>query len=220
MAISSLNTLTAESITNGMLKTDKINTFESLLRSTGRQGIEEVITFLKGTDFYSAPSSASYHSNYEGGLLDHSLLVYATACKLKNVYLELKPELASRLDDNSIIISALLHDICKTEFYKPKQKWRKDENDQWVSYDSFEISDSFPIGHGEKSVIMLLTIGLKLTPEEMIAIRFHMGSWDGALLTNDVKYSYQSAINECPLLPLLQTADNTSSLLLETQNKS
>jgi hypothetical protein len=178
------------------------------------------ITFLKGTDFYSAPSSASFHSNYEGGLLDHSLLVYAAACKLKNVYLELKPELASWLDDNSIIISTLLHDVCKTEFYKPKQKWKKDENDQWVSYNSFEISDSFPIGHGEKSVIMLLAIGLKLTPEEMIAIRFHMGSWDGALLTNDVKYSYQSAMNECPLLPLIQTADNTSSLLLEIQNKS
>ena len=220
MAISSLNTLTADNILNGMLWTDKVNTFESLLRSTGRQGVEEVITFLQGTDFYKAPSSASFHSNYEGGLLDHSLLVYATACKMKEVYCQMKPELASRLDDNSIILSALLHDICKTEFYRPKDKWKKDENDQWVSYKSYEIQDSFPIGHGEKSVIMLLTIGLKLTPEEMIAIRFHMGSWDGALLTNDVKYSYQSAMNECPLLPLLQTADNTSSLLLETQNKS
>ena len=64
---------------------------------------------------------------------------------------------------------------------------------------------------------MLLKLGLDLTPDEMIAIRFHMGSWDGALLTNDVKYSYQSAMNNCPLLPLIQTADNTSSLLLETQ---
>jgi len=217
MAINSITVPNVNEVLNTMLQTEKKTLFENLLRSTNREGIENVIQFLNNTDFYTAPSSASYHSNYQGGLLDHSLLVYTCAMKLKNVYVDLKPELASRLDDNSIILSTLLHDICKTCFYKEKTKWKKDENDQWTSYIGYEIDDTFPIGHGEKSVIMLLRLDLNLTPEEMIAIRFHMGSWDGALLTNDVKYSYQAAMNTCPLLPLVQTADNTSSLLLETQ---
>lgn len=217
MAINSITVPNVNEVLNTMLQTEKKTLFEDLLRSTNREGIENVIQFLNNTDFFTAPSSANYHSNYKGGLLDHSLLVYTCAMKMRDLYIELKPELAERLDINSIIISALLHDICKTCFYKETTKWKKDENNQWVSYIGYEIEDTFPIGHGEKSVIMLQRIGLVLTPEEMIAIRFHMGSWDGALLTNDVKYSYQTAMNNCPLLPLTQTADNTSSLLLETQ---
>ena len=79
------------------------------------------------------------------------------------------------------------------------------------------IDDTFPIGHGEKSVIMLQNIGLHLSIEEMLAIRYHMGAWDGALLTNDVKYAYNKALDECPLIVLLQNADNTSSLIFENK---
>ena len=212
--------LTAKMVLDELTQDEKKKVFEDLLRSTNREGIENVIAFLNNTDFYTAPSSASYHSNYPGGLLDHSLLVYITALKLSDVYFDLNFDLSTRLDRNSIVISTLLHDICKVCFYKQKEKWKKDENNQWISYTGYEIEDTFPIGHGEKSVIMLLNIGLKLTQDEMIAIRFHMGSWDGALLTNDVKYSYQTAMNNCPLMSLLQTADSTSSLLLEKQNKN
>jgi len=212
--------LTAKMVLDELTQDEKKKVFEDLLRSTNREGIENVIAFLNNTDFYTAPSSASYHSNYPGGLLDHSLLVYITALKLSDVYFDLNFDLSTRIDRNSIVISTLLHDICKVCFYKQKEKWKKDENNQWLSYTGYEIEDTFPIGHGEKSVIMLLNIGLKLTPDEMIAIRFHMGSWDGALLTNDVKYSYQTAMNNCPLMSLLQTADSTSSLLLEKQNKN
>ena len=45
-----------------------------------------------------------------------------------------------------------------------------------------------------------------------------MGSWDRAMLTNDVKFSYQTAMNMCPLMTIVQNADSTSSLLFEKQN--
>ena len=51
----------------------------------------------------------------------------------------------------------------------------------------------------------------------MLAIRYHMGAWDGALLTNDVKYAYNKALDECPLIVLLQNTDNTSSLIFENK---
>ena len=40
--------------------------FINLLRSTKRAGIEDVITFLEKTDFYTAPASTKYHGAYEG----------------------------------------------------------------------------------------------------------------------------------------------------------
>ena len=217
-----MNTLTTlpkvNTILDELLASQKKELFENLLRSTNREGIESVIAFLNNTDFYIAPSSASYHSNYQGGLLDHSLLVYSTAMRYRSILLEMQPDLEERIPEESVIISALLHDVCKTCFYKQTQKWRKDANGAWESYIGYEIEDTFPIGHGEKSVIMLQNFGLKLTADEMLAIRFHMGSWDGALLTNDVKFSYQNAMNKCPLMTIIQNADSTSSLLFEKQN--
>ena len=125
------------------------------------------------------------------------------------------PELEDKLSVEELTISALLHDICKTCFYQKTLKWRKDANNQWEQYETYEINDQFPIGHGEKSVIMLQNFGLTLQPNEMLAIRYHMGAWDGAMWTNDLKYAYSSAIAACPLVTLIQQADNACSMLFE-----
>ena len=53
--------------------------FIELLRSTKREGIEDVIQFIEKTDFYKAPASTRFHGNYEGGLLEHSMKVYEIA---------------------------------------------------------------------------------------------------------------------------------------------
>lgn len=206
---------TVNDILNLWQSNQKIEYLENLLRSTNRKGIENIITYIKESDFYIAPSSASYHSNYSGGLLDHSILVYLTAVRYRKAVIEMRPELEALLPEESIIICTLLHDLCKTNFYKQVIKYRKDENNTWQSYVGYEIDDKFPIGHGEKTVIMLQNFGLELSAEEMLAIRYHMGSWDGALFTNDVKYAYGKAIDMCPMINLIQSADNTSSLLFE-----
>lgn len=212
-------TPTVNDILNVWQQEQKINFFESRLRDVNREGIEKVIEFLRTTDFYVAPSSASYHSNYQGGLLDHSLLVYSLAFKYREGLVAMMPELEEKIPEDSLIISTLLHDICKTCFYKQVMKYRKDENNQWQSYLGYEIDDSFPIGHGEKSVIMLQDLGLQMTPEEMLTIRYHMGAWDGAMLTNDVKFSYSAAMNKYPMMVLVQSADNTSSLVFEKKSE-
>jgi len=200
-------------------KNKKSAFFESRLRDVNREGIEKVIEFLRTTDFYVAPSSASYHSNYQGGLLDHSLLVYSLAFKYREGLIAMMPELEEKIPEDSLIISTLLHDICKNCFYKQDMKYLKDYNNQWQSYLGYEIDDSFPIGHGEKSVIMLQDLGLQMTPEEMLTIRYHMGAWDGAMLTNDVKFSYSAAMNKYPMMVLVQSADNTSSLVFEKKSE-
>lgn len=200
---------------NRMSKQDKINIFESLLMSTGRTGIDNVIEYLRKTDFYDAPASAKYHSNYETGLLDHSLMVYSIAEAFFEKMKLIDPELAITIPEESIIISALLHDVCKVCFYKKTVKWKKDEHNDWIQYDGYEIEDSFPIGHGEKSVIMLLKIGLDLNPCEMLSIRYHMGFFGESNV--EFKNAMKSSIKMCPLVVLLQQADCSATMLFENE---
>lgn len=72
-----------------------------------------------------------------------------------------------------------------------------------------------PVGHGEKSVIMLLSLGLKLTLDETMAIRWHMGAWDFAFQSYEAKSNIGEAGNRYPLLALIQSADNMATHILE-----
>ena len=55
---------------------DKWEEFKALLKSTKREGIENIITWLDESDFKFAPASTQYHNSVRGGLLAHSLNVY------------------------------------------------------------------------------------------------------------------------------------------------
>lgn len=194
---------------------EKVSFVETSLQNTGRKGVDKVLEYLRNSDFYYAPSSTKFHSNYQGGLLDHSILVLSTAIGLRDAMVKLKPELANRLTDESLVISCLLHDLCKVGFYVPKEKWKKDENDKWVSYRGYDVEDTFPIGHGEKSVILLQWLGFELTMDEMLAIRYHMGLWSTSVDCGDANRAYFRAVNMCPLLSIVQNADFMSSNMLE-----
>ena len=87
--------------------------FLKLLRNTKRDGIENLIEFIEKSDFFKAPASTRFHGNYEGGLLEHSMKVYEILKdKVKNSCIEVE------VPEESLIIIALLHDICKANFYK------------------------------------------------------------------------------------------------------
>jgi hypothetical protein len=195
---------------------EKKERFIELLRSTERQGIEEVISYLEKSGFFTAPASTKYHLSYEGGLMEHSMNVYDMAIALRGPIVSMKPEVEEKLPENSIIIAALLHDICKANIYRKTQKWNKNDQGQWEQYDTYETDYSrMPVGHGEKSVIMLLSLGLKLTIDETVAIRWHMGAWDLAFQSYEAKSNINEAGNRYPLLALLQSADNMATHILE-----
>lgn len=153
--------------------------FIELLRSTKREGIEKLIDFLEKTDFFTAPASTRFHSSYEGGLLQHSLNVYDCLVNLGTTTGDVQEFQAAgmRLDSipqESIIIVALLHDLCKVNFYATEMRWRKDANNKWEQYPVYAVNDRNPYGHGEKSVMMASEF-IHLTMEERYAIRWHMG---------------------------------------------
>ena len=59
--------------------------FMALLRSTGREGIEKLLSYLEKSDFFEAPASTKFHGNYKGALCVHSLGVAALLLE-KNKY--------------------------------------------------------------------------------------------------------------------------------------
>ena len=126
------------------------------------------------------------------GLLDHIL----------DVYYRMFPE-AQRAgyDTETIAVVALLHDICKLNVYKPEKK----ESGLQYSY-----HDDFPLGHGEKSVVLILKY-MELTMEEMLAINWHMGAFDNRART-DMR-SLNDVFNKNRLAVLLHIADMQATFL-------
>lgn len=193
--------------------------FVELLYSTGREGMDEVIGQLEELGFFQAPASSKFHLNHEGGLLEHSLNVCKVGLMLREQMLALKPDLEESLNKESVIIAALLHDICKADIYQKCIRRRKDRLGQWVDYETYELDYSdFPLGHGEKSVIVLLRMGLDLSDDEIMAIRWHMSAWDLPFQSPDLKANFDTAKRLCPLCSLIQAADGLASNLLESKD--
>ena len=161
--------------------------FIGLLRSTKREGIEDLINFLEKSDFFTAPSSTRFHGAFKGGLLLHSLNVYDNFIKLKNSGIF---PLDEKIDETSYIICPLLHDICKTYFYVEETRNVKNkETGQWEQVPYYTIDDKIPYGHGEKSVLMISEY-IKLYPYERMAIRWHMGFSEPKELWNALGAAY------------------------------
>ena len=190
--------------------------FIELLRSTGRNGVEKIIEMLEEQGFFTAPASTRFHLSYEGGLLEHSLGVCRIALMVRKQVLLIRPELEPQLPVESVILTTLLHDTCKAEIYKLNKKFRKNERGAWEEYDGYEVDYSdFPVGHGEKSVIVLLQSGLELTKEEILAIRWHMSAWDLPFQSYELMGSLNAAREKTPLIGILQAADGLSANVLE-----
>ncbi|MDY3228341.1 MAG: HD family phosphohydrolase [Kiritimatiellia bacterium] len=189
--------------------------FCEILRRTGRAGVETVLAELDQLGFFSAPASTRFHLAEEGGLCQHSLNVYDEAMLVKVLQCRLRPNLEPKLNDVSVAVAALLHDVCKAEVYKTEIKHRK-VNGKWEDYLGYVPDYSaLPLGHGEKSVIRLLRWGFELTDEEMMAIRWHMHAWSLSDSPEDGA-NFNKANERCPLLAVLIAADGLAAHILET----
>lgn len=181
--------------------------FDALLRDTGREGIDGFLDRLGGTDFYVAPASSRYHGAFEGGLLAHSLAVFDQAEALRAVQIELRPETEDKLPWGSVAICALLHDACKIGRYRRVERSRRNAQGVSERYEAYESDFSrMPYGHGEGSVLTLMRLGLELTDDEALAIRWHMGAWDLSRYKDSIS-SFNAAQDRTPLLPVLIAAD-------------
>ena len=191
--------------------------FEALLRSTGREGIEYVIEDLEKDGFFEAPASSGHHLNIQGGLCQHSLNVCKAGLMIWEGLKTLDPSGVNNVKRESVIIATLLHDVCKTDIYKRTVKKRKNKLGQWEDSEGYRVSyKDFPMGHGEKSVIMLLCSGLELHDDEMLAIRWHMGAWGINMNSYEDQRNYDTARQKYPLCSIIQSADSLAAAIMET----
>lgn len=192
--------------------------FVDVLMLTGREGMWNVIGKLIELGFFSAPASTAFHLNEKGGLLKHSINVYREAMAIRQKQIELCPEIAKRLPADSVAIAALLHDVCKAEIYREATRSWKLADGSWEKRTGYDVDySSFPVGHGEKSVIRLLQWGLSMTDDEILAIRWHMEAWDLAFQSPEQKSNLGAAKERCALLNVIKAADGLASFILESR---
>lgn len=184
-----------------------------------RDGLDKMLAYLEKTDFYLAPSSTMFHLNEDGGLCLHSINVFETALQIYQSVAQ--PHIASgrspftqEISEESIAIATLFHDVCKVKIYHKAPRWTKDEFGKWVGYEGYEVQDEFPLGHGEKSCLMLSWY-MRLTPDEMLAIRWHMGMFDVGENGTTSRKSFYTATEKSPLVSVVHAADFLASKLME-----
>lgn len=190
---------------------EKIERFEQLLQSVPREGIDKLLAFIQKSDFYTAPASTRFHGAKEGGLLEHSLNVFDCLMAKKNN--PVWNGFLSEVSDESFILSALLHDLCKTYYYTTEMRNKKDDNGKWVQVPFYTVDDKIPYGHGEKSVMMIEEY-IRLLPVERYAIRWHMGAYSGQQDWNVLG----NAMDKYPFVLALHEADMEATHLMEKED--
>ncbi len=103
-----------------------------------REGADKLLEYLISpqSDFFEAPASTRFHGAYRGGLCEHSVNVYECLA----AYLErerVRDTYGLCVSEESIAVSALLHDLCKVNCYKEGVRNVK-ENGVWKQVPTFE----------------------------------------------------------------------------------
>lgn len=181
--------------------------------------MDKLIEFIRKSDFYTAPASTRFHNCHESGLLEHSLNVYDCLCakKASGIW----QSVLSQLSEETLILIALLHDLCKTYTYEVEFKNKKiysehgkksDSNGRfdWETVPGYTVNDRFPYGHGEKSVMMIEQF-IKLSPVERYAIRWHMGFTEPKENWNTLS----AAMRIYPLILAVHEADLEATYIIE-----
>lgn len=191
-------------------KRDFIKEFTEIYTSKiNREGADKLLDWLLKSDFTTCPASTKFHSNHEGGLIEHSVKAYKRF--VRNLVKEYGKNWQDHISEESAAIIGLLHDICKVGYYKQEMRNVK-EDGIWVQKPYYTVDDKLPYGHGEKSVYIISGF-MKLTREEAMAINWHMGGFDARVQGGS--YSISGAFYEFPVALIFHLSDLEATYLDE-----
>ena len=138
-----------------------ISRFEAELGKVKREGMDRLLDYIRKSDFYTAPASTKFHLSCEGGLLQHSLnvldalrgiLVWRQDAEGEWWEYRAARKFLCRVSDETAILVALLHDICKTYFYGTSTRnVKNDKTGKWEKVPFYTVEDRMPLGHGAKA---------------------------------------------------------------------
>lgn len=171
--------------------------FITMFRRITRPRADKLLEWLLNeTDFFVAPASTKYHGAQPGGLLDHSCKVHSRlreiAFREANGFPPPRGDFwLGDVQEEMVAVMGLLHDLCKIGCYHQTGT-------------GYTYKDPFPLGHGEKSVFLIMR-HMELSEAEAMAIRWHMGAYDDAVKGGT--RSFCAAMNMTPWVWRLHQAD-------------
>lgn len=191
---------------------------KDLLLGTGRAGMSDLIKYMDEYGFFTAPCSTSYHLSKEGGLAEHSLNVFTVAEELYHLW-----ELQAVIPEESVTISALLHDIGKMgQFgkanYVPNmlrgRATKANPNPEPYQSDKKPYvgnPELIYVDH-ECRALSVISKYIDLTEDEQLAILWHNGLYG--------KFKYDIPGKETPLYLLIHFADMWASRFMEKEDST
>ena len=154
---------------------------------------DEVLNYLRGADYFTAPSSFKHHGNWVGGNFDHSM-------KVTELLLEYTANEGLTWErEESPYIIGLFHDMCKND-----QRGFANKGGSLVVV-SRGAADK---RHSEKSIELIERNIIHMTVEEKLCIYYHMGEYGG-----DEEYQALMAkmIEKNPNIKYTQMADTAAA---------
>lgn len=166
---------------------------------TAFAAVTRFLDWIRQTDFYNCPGSTRFHDAEPSGLLFHSLNVYNNIIDLKNL------KKFKNVEYHSMALISLCHDFTKIGNYESYLRNVKNEQTgQWEQVPSFRWKcNPFPFGHGVASMY-IVTQFFRLSVEEMLAIRWHMGEYN---VSERECGELEDASEQYPMVRMIQFAD-------------
>ncbi len=171
---------------------------------------DSLINFMENeTDYLSSPASTRFHLCRKQGLLEHSVNVAETMLKFREA-------VAPDIDEESCIITALIHDLGKAGMPGKPQYL---ENEPTPKQKQYGFPATIPYRINDELVYLsvpvrslYLALGhITLSESEVQAVMYHDGQY--------VDDNKSVATKETPLLLLLQYADTWSTFVIEKDTK-
>lgn len=164
--------------------------FESYVRLyVQRDGVDAFLQDLDENGFYDAWASTTYHCNYKGGLVEHTLNVIEHALKLADTF-------NSKVSKESIVLCACGHDTGKAYEYYVNNLLKSGK----VSGSKpKKINPSLMIKSHAMRSLTIMSKFFTLTESEKVAILSHDGWYE------NTNREYMLALDE--LLYIIHSAD-------------
>ena len=171
---------------------------------------DALINFMeKETDYLSSPASTRFHLCRKQGLLEHSVNVAETMLRFREA-------VAPEIDEESCIITALIHDLGKAGMPGRPQYL---ENEPTPKQKQYGFPASVPYRMNENLIYLSVPVRslylalpyITLSESEVQAVMYHDGQY--------VDDNKSVATKETPLLLLLQYAYTWSTFVIEKDTK-
>ena len=171
--------LTAETIVNNW--NELLSIIQTYIASPRREKLLKFYTdFEDRISIMPASHKIQYHNCFPGGYVDHVIRVTKGALKLDEVWKSMGVTVNYTVEE--LVFSAINHDLGKMgtlenpAYIEQTDQWRRDKLNETYQYNNKIEFMSVP----DRSLFLLNSQDIKVTKNELLAIKLHDGMYDEA----------------------------------------